>query len=864
MGHVSDFILEMLKRQVADRGIVVWYDPQKAYSALVSRMVLPETAILRYEDGFFRLREQLEPFLEYVTPEGNLKADAEQPPPIVVYVPMAREESGYALIEAEAAGVVLEPGAARPECNTKLGNIVLRVFEKIAPAKANHLARQADDGLLSLDELDKIAEEADSIAAGALQVIFGQVSPAEILMAFAANESWDTKIEEKKALAELVSLARDELGMEAAKFDSVREFRKSLQRHILLGELALAFPEGQIPAELTKVKLPPKPIQRDSLKYLCQVWRNRLDFKDAYVAIATHLEKAFGLDRMTMAVEPLLEIETFPFIEKLLLKAAAKNILDKEFDEASSMAEKRIGLFWSREAPEIQLGWKLIETATGLMRQADKIAEALKKKWTIDELVDAYARHAEPWMMLDRFARHLESRFARWEMTGVADEELFQKVITSCRAKYCDLLSRLAEVYSDALARAGFRAPKARSHSEIFRDCLQPIIERKNKVAFFMVDALRYEMAAELLEGMGDGFETEIDPCIGQLPGITSVGMSALLPGAEKGLSLELEPGGVVVSLEGKVIRDRAARLAWMGEKAGVTFLSLKLNEIMKLTPKRKKEIAEAGLIAITSQEIDRLGEEASDESEMRIFMDEVLEKLRRGIRNLASAGVEHFVISADHGFIFAEGLEAGLQMDPPGGNTVEIHPRVWIGQGGTVGDGYFRVKASDLELGGPLEFAFPKGLGTFKVKGGVGSYLHGGPTLQENLLPLCRLRFRRPVSRRDGAFRLKMIMTKPRITNRFFSVNLELEAEGLFTVGEKRVRLEVFSGKAEAGFAAMAAYGFEEGTKEILVKSGQPNPVTIMLTPGQKFETVTLRAIDCETQIVLETLADVPVDLAF
>ncbi len=77
-----------------------------------------------------------------------------------------------------------------------------RVFEKIAPAKADHLVRQADDGLLSLDELDKIGGEGEtgSIAAGALQVIFGQVSSADILLPFAADDSLDTKIEEKKRL----------------------------------------------------------------------------------------------------------------------------------------------------------------------------------------------------------------------------------------------------------------------------------------------------------------------------------------------------------------------------------------------------------------------------------------------------------------------------------------------------------------------------------------------------------------------------------------------------------------------------------------------------------------------------------------
>ena len=466
-------------------------------------------------------------------------------------------------------------------------------------------------------------------------------------------------------------------------------------------------------------------------------------------------------------------------------------------------------------------------------------------------------------MMLDRLARHLESRFARWETTGMADEELILKVIAACRAAYGDILSKLAEAYSDALVKAGFRSSKAKPQTDVFRDSVQPFIEKGSKTAFFMVDALRLEMAAELIEGMGDGFEVGIDPLIGQLPGITSVGMGALLPGAEKGLSLDIESGGPVVSVEGNPLKSRAARLAWLAEKAGAKVLTLKLNETIRLTPKRKKEITEAGLIAVTSQEIDRLGEEGSEESEMRIFMDEVLEKLRRGIRNLASAGVERFVITADHGFIFAEGLELGLQMDAPGGNTVEIHPRVWIGQGGTAGEGYFRVKASALELGGPLEFAFPKGLGTFKVKGGVGSYFHGGPSLQENLLPLCRLKFKRPVSRRETAFKVKMTIAKPRITNRFFSVTLDLEAVGLFTGGEKKVRLEVLSGKTDAGFAAMAAYGFEEGTKEIVIRSGQPNSVTIMLAPGQKFETVTIRAIDCENQMVLETLADLPVDLA-
>ena len=59
----------------------------------------------------------------------------------------------------------------------------------------------------------------------------------------------------------------------------------------------------------------------------------------------------------------------------------------------------------------------------------------------------------------------------------------------------------------------------------------------------------------------------------------------------------------------------------------------------MKPTKKRQQEIIEADILLVTSQEIDRRGEETEDEEEARRFMDDVLEKLRRGIRRLGVIG---------------------------------------------------------------------------------------------------------------------------------------------------------------------------------------------------------------------------------
>ena len=142
----------------------------------------------------------------------------------------------------------------------------------------------------------------------------------------------------------------------------------------------------------------------------------------------------------------------------------------------------------------------------------------------------------------------------------------------------------------------------------------------------------------------------------------------------------------------------------------------------------------------VTSQEIDRLGEDGEDYAETRRFMDDMLEQLRRSIRILAKLGVEHFIITADHGYLFADQIDPGMLMDSPGGATVELHPRVWIGKGGTDADGYLRVAASELAFGGDLEMAFPRGLSCFRVKGGVGGYFHGGISLQEMVIPVAVL----------------------------------------------------------------------------------------------------------------------------
>lgn len=174
-----------------------------------------------------------------------------------------------------------------------------------------------------------------------------------------------------------------------------------------------------------------------------------------------------------------------------------------------------------------------------------------------------------------------------------------------------------------------------------------------------------------------------------------------------------------------------------------------------------------------------------------------------------------------------------------------------------------WRVAASELEFGGDLEMAFPRGLSCFRVKGGVGGYFHGGISLQEMVIPVAVLQNKSSAG--IGAatgIQVRLEFGKSAITNRFFSMVATFDAQGLFPPKVVRVRAAVLSKKKEVGFCAMAAYGYEGGSREITIRKNEPNALTFMLSEDTGVEKVTVQIVDCHTQLELASMADVPVKL--
>src|SRR2546427_12362541 len=84
------------------------------------------------------------------------------------------------------------------------------------------------------------------------------------------------------------------------------------------------------------------------------------------------------------------------------------------------------------------------------------------------------------------------------------------------------------------------------------------VAERPKPVAYFLVDAMRFEMGLELSERLPKTAEVGVRHAIGALPSITPLGMAALQPGAAASFSLVEQGAKLVARIDDAVLPDPA------------------------------------------------------------------------------------------------------------------------------------------------------------------------------------------------------------------------------------------------------------------------------------------------------------------
>jgi hypothetical protein len=776
------------------------------------------------------------------------------PPRLVIYVPLDPAKSHNALCEAQAAGVTMAPGLPRP-CNTRLAVVARNALrERYSEQRLAAMEKQIEAGKLTLAELDRLAER--GITRGVVSVIFGTDAPMDIALAFLSEPGSDPQVADRSALPELVELLDTALGVAASQAETPEAYRARVARHVLCTDFVASL-TGDPPDSVATMGLPGAGPTREACVSLSRTWRARRDLRDSYARQADAVAQVVGLTGLDLCPGAADETETFREVEQCLHRNVEQGLLDAPTPDLVALAAARQSSFWSEQEPTLQARWALVALAGQLLLEAERVDRESKAAGA-DPMayLRAYAEGEAPWCLLDTHHRHLERHWHRLDVDPGDSQGRLEQLVAAARNRYSTVSAVLAERFLRAYSDASLSVPDAPRQTEVFARCVRKGLADK-KTAYLLVDALRFEMARELALSLGDGFECQVDWVTGAVPGVTEIGMAALvLPEGVSPEVVSVGEGKLGLKVGDTLLRGRADRVKYLASHAGAPVCDAKLDQLLPSPRKRLRDgVAEAGLVLVTSQEIDAYCE-SGDIGAARRAVEETLTDLQRAVRVLTELGVERVVIAADHGYLFGEEITEAMKIDAPGGDTKDLHRRVWVGLGGSVHPSYLRAKLSAVGVGGDLDFAVPWSTACFKVQGGALAYFHGGLSLPEHVVPVLTIsRARAAKAAAPSEITWTLTGGSETISTRFFSVTVEGRIAGLFEITVPRVRVEIREAGKCLSQPVSASYGLEEGTGCVRLrlspsdpKAIEPNTIALMVTEDPKGQTVSVHLIDAAT----------------
>lgn len=324
-------------------------------------------------------------------------------------------------------------------------------------------------------------------------------------------------------------------------------------------------------------------------------------------------------------------------------------------------------------------------------------------------------------------------------------------------------LGQLLPAWSKALAEYGSFGAVTRQ-KDFFNKFVNTL---KDRTIVIISDGLRYEVGHELYEKLKDEVKVNvtIDNMMTTLPSYTQMGMASLLPHKE----LSLQDDGSVLA-DGERTNDLASRTKIL-QKQIPTSTCVQAAELMNMNRSQIREIFTGKqVVYVYHDQIDNAGEH--NENSVFASCQTAVDELIALVQKLAgNANTLHFIITADHGFIYKRDkvTEEG-KIDGVGGNTI-VKKRYIVSEAPVEDTGIYNIKLGDvLNTSDNRYLSFPTSSNVFKAKGGGYNYVHGGTSPQEMLVPVLDIKMEK-YHQDTSIVRISMLSLLSKVSNRKVAV---------------------------------------------------------------------------------------------
>ena len=835
MNRIEDFLTKQLERTLSVSRILTVFDPNRHLLEVVRKLASDQCRLIEVDNDIINSRENAMEAL------ADLGCDTSHTHSLVLYIPRPKPLEPEAVCSDPFAPLMLA-GGVFPD---GAGDDYLALCQRFLPEQSGVIEEMFLKGEPTFAEINSLVSGGE--AAPVLSGLLDGEGTKDLLVRFLCQNDEDASRLKKSPHwhKELGVLVKKSLGLELPDYvTEIDELKLILWRFILFSEFSADLPVD-LPAALSGVPKAEAKYHRFVFD-LCSTLRDRTSAQEAYEEYANKVAKELGLESHCDGIQELGVLDTFAFEERSYLKAFGNVVLASDLEKASALVDQRSKSFWIRD-PDRAAEWKLAGCCIEVLQLVDDVWNAHKElePKTVGAWMDFQTQQG---YRLDTTHRVME------QVAGslIVESESLTTVLEKARTDYRELVDLLTRKFQECVGKEGWPASGRIRSNEIYDRYVSTPWKEGKKVAYFWVDALRYEAAKVLASSLSDRHQVTVDSVCAQLPTITKIGMAALLPGANEDFRLDVIDGDLVPSIKGRSLANLTQRTDYMRECIGANrFECVDLAKL--LSSKNISDLAKAEVLVVRTTDIDKVGE--SNPEYLATLFPGMIRELQVALNKLADAGFSVAVLGTDHGFCWFDKTERGDAIQKPAGEWVEAKNRALLGSG-QPGSQVNSFDASSVGIRGDItHYVVPKGLATFTK--GV-RYFHEGLSLQECVLPVLQVTLKASAPRSATA-KTELFLTyrgakSGTVTTLRPSIEISMPTTDLFALEELVFALEGYTAKGVKVASAGISPAADAGTGELRMSSGQSHKVPIRIDEGFEGE-FELRATNPSTGEIYSTL---------
>lgn len=604
----------------------------------------------------------------------------------------------------------------------------------------------------------------------------------------------------------------------------------------------------------------PESILEECQKLTCFL-RETSGFEDVYIRIADELGELLRKEFEAGSVDELGDIDTFRFEERRFFRGALQALGKEQWEMALERSRQRArgGSFWIDDDPKRGHAWTLLRSAAALGKAVSDYPTPLAGAQSLPEAVQSYVEGA--WRV-DKLHRQLEQRRAALLEPGLDEFSKLRKRLDEMRVIYRQWADELAYQFNDLCERVGFIPTESLQQRHIFEQVVEPWTYGEEKTAVVMVDALRYEMAEALRADLEEvGTTIHLDGRLAELPTVTAVGMNALAPVTDSvGRLQPIIRDDKFAGFETSVfqVRDPKSRKKMMRHRVeGRTCPLMNVSAVVDGSKDLNRVVSEASLVLVHSEGLDKVGEQGFGQ----LTFDTTLRDIRSAIRILREAGIQRFVITSDHGFLL---LDSTTRRKRQHGKKTEPSARWRLYPGQQSDKSLVSTPLTALKYeGSDRHLVMPRDTSIFDQGALDKTFVHGGNSLQERMVPVLRVEYRRQIGGSTGQYQIATRVGESVMDMHCLELNISPE-QGMLDLGGPRdveialrppkgVTAELCSARGGARLRGASAIIPVEETVEIFfrLEAEDDRRARIEIYAPTQSDVVKAKAVDAQFDVI-------------